>query len=39
MSADFGMSLQTAYELDWAREQNGSEIARLPKRADVVPAA
>ncbi len=32
MSADFWMNLQTAYELDLAREQSGKAIYRLPTR-------
>src|SRR5262252_1656190 len=32
MSADFWMNLQTAYELDLARQQNGKAIQRIPKR-------
>ena len=32
MSADFWMNLQTAYELDLARQQSGKEIHRLPTR-------
>ncbi|MGC2659689.1 MAG: HigA family addiction module antitoxin [Bryobacteraceae bacterium] len=35
MSADFWMNLQSAYELDIARRQNGKAIRRLPKRNDV----
>jgi addiction module HigA family antidote len=34
MSADFWMNLQTAYELDLARQQLGKAIQRLPKRSD-----
>ena len=34
MSADFWMNLQSAYELDLAREQNGKAIQRIPKRND-----
>jgi addiction module HigA family antidote len=34
MSPDFWMNLQTAYELDLARQQVGKAIARLPKRND-----
>jgi antitoxin HigA-1 len=33
MSADFWMNLQTAYELDRARQQIGKSIRRLPKRS------
>jgi antitoxin HigA-1 len=32
MSADFWMHLQTAYELDLARKENGKAIQRIPKR-------
>ena len=32
MSAAFWMNLQTAYELDLARQQTGKAIGRLPKR-------
>jgi len=32
MSPDFWMNLQTAYELDLARQQIGKAIERLPKR-------
>lgn len=32
MSADFWMNLQTAYELDVARQQTGKAISRLPRR-------
>jgi addiction module HigA family antidote len=42
MSADFWMNLQSAYELDIAREQNGKAIQRIPKRSDTAeprPAA
>ena len=34
MSADFWMNLQSAYELDLAREQNGKAIQRIPRRSD-----
>jgi addiction module HigA family antidote len=34
MSADFWMHLQTAYELDLARKENGKAIQRIPKRND-----
>jgi plasmid maintenance system antidote protein VapI len=34
MSADFWMNLQSAYELDLARQQSGKAIQRIPKRAD-----
>jgi addiction module HigA family antidote len=33
MSADFWMNLQTAYELDLARQQSGKAIHRLPARS------
>jgi addiction module HigA family antidote len=33
MSADFWMNLQSAYELDLARRQNGRAIQRIPKRS------
>ena len=32
MSADFWMNLQSAYELDLAREQSGKAIQRIPRR-------
>lgn len=32
MSADFWMNLQSAYELDLARQQSGKAIQRIPKR-------
>jgi addiction module HigA family antidote len=35
MSADFWMNLQSAYELDLAREQNGKAIQRIPKRSEM----
>jgi addiction module HigA family antidote len=35
MSADFWMNLQSAYELDLARQQNGKAIQRIPKRSEV----
>ncbi len=34
MSADFWMNLQSAYELDLARQQGGKAIQRIPKRTD-----
>ena len=34
MSADFWMNLQSTYELDLARKQNGKLIQRLPQRDD-----
>jgi|SRR5579885_712552 len=36
MSADFWMNLQSAYELDLARQQNGKAIQRIPKRSETV---
>src|ERR1700675_395855 len=33
MSADFWMNLQSAYELDLARQQVGKAIQRIPKRS------
>jgi addiction module HigA family antidote len=33
MSPGFWMNLQTAYELDLARQQNGEAIERIPKRS------
>jgi addiction module HigA family antidote len=33
MSADFWMNLQSAYELDLARQENGKAIQRIPRRA------
>src|SRR5277367_6671965 len=41
MSADFWMNLQSMYELDLARQQNGKAILRIPKRrgaADLRPS-
>ena len=35
MSADFWMNLQSAYELDLARQQHGKEIQRIPKRSEI----
>src|SRR5260370_22152071 len=35
MSADFWMNLQTAYELDLARQQIGKVVQRLPKRSNI----
>ena len=32
MSADFWMNLQSAYELDLARQQTGKAIHRIPRR-------
>ena len=42
MSADFWMNLQTAYELDLARQQFGKAIQRIPRRSETAvprPAA
>jgi addiction module HigA family antidote len=33
MSADFWMNLQSAYELDLARKENGKSIQRIPRRS------
>ena len=33
MTADFWMNLQSAYELDLARQQAGKAIQRIPKRS------
>ena len=38
MSPDFWMNLQTAYELDLARQQIGSSIKRIPQRKPRQPA-
>ena len=35
VSADFWMNLQSAYELDLARQQHGKEIQRIPKRSEM----
>ena len=35
MSAAFWMNLQSAYELDLARQQLGKTIQRFPKRSDL----
>ncbi len=37
MSADFWMNLQTAYELDLARKENGKAIKRIPRRSEAEP--
>ena len=37
MSPGFWMNLQTAYELDLARQQNGAAIERIPKRSATLP--
>ncbi len=34
MAADFWMNLQTAYELDLARQQSGKDIQRISKRSE-----
>ena len=34
MSSDFWMNLQSAYELDLARQQNGKSISRIPRRSE-----
>ncbi len=34
MAADFWMNLQSAYELDIARRENGKAIQRIPKRSE-----
>jgi plasmid maintenance system antidote protein VapI len=42
MAADFWMNLQTAYELDLARQQSGKAIRQIPKRSETAeprPAA
>jgi addiction module HigA family antidote len=42
MAADFWMNLQSAYELDLARQQNGKAIQRIPTRSEMAeprPAA
>jgi antitoxin HigA-1 len=36
MSADFWMNLQSAYELDLARQQVGEAIGKIPKR-ELIP--
>jgi len=33
-SADFWMNLQTAYQLDLARQEIGKQIQRLPRRTE-----
>jgi len=35
MSADFWMNLQSAYELDLARQHLGKAIQRIPKRSEI----
>ena len=37
MAADFWMNLQSAYELDLARQANGKAIQRIPQRCETVP--
>jgi addiction module HigA family antidote len=37
MSADFWMNLQSAYELDLARQQSGKAIRRIPRRSKAEP--
>ena len=37
MSADFWMNLQSAYELDLARQQSGKAIQRIPRRSAAEP--
>jgi antitoxin HigA-1 len=39
MSADFWMHLQSAYELDLARQQKGKAIQRIPKRSETAADA
>ncbi len=34
MSADFWMNLQSAYELDLARQQVGKDLQRIPRRSE-----
>jgi addiction module HigA family antidote len=36
MSADFWMNLQSAYELDLARQQTGKAIQKIPRRSQTV---
>ena len=36
-SPDFWMNLQTAYELDSARQRIGNRIERIPQRSDSAP--
>ena len=38
MAADFWMNLQSAYELDKARQQNGRAILRIPRRSEMAEA-
>lgn len=39
MSADFWMNLQSAFELDVARQQIGKDIQRIPQRRDATAEA
>ena len=39
MSADFWMNLQSAYELDLARQQVSKALQRIPKRSDTLAEA
>jgi addiction module HigA family antidote len=39
MTADFWMNLQSAYELDLARQQVGKAIERIPKRSETAAEA
>jgi antitoxin HigA-1 len=34
MAADFWMNLQSAYELDLVRQNNGKAIQRIPRRSE-----
>jgi plasmid maintenance system antidote protein VapI len=34
ISADFWMNLQSAYELDLARQRSGRALQRIPRRSD-----
>lgn len=36
MSADFWMNLQSAYELDLARQQVGKAILEIPRRSETI---
>ena len=36
MAADFWMNLQSAYELDLARRQNGNAIRRISRRSETM---
>ena len=38
-SPDFWMNLQSAYELDLARNRSGQSIQRIPRRSDSLDAA